>query len=448
MWNNMENTFQTILVISAIGVLLTGILLAIKCLFKRRFSAGWFYYIWLLVLVAMMVPVKVNWNKIQHNNVVSQVVSTVQRSLPMREIRGLEEAMRPKAESTVDEAGHRIISTAVQDRRIREIAIENFLNRFASVWVAGAAVALAMRLISYWYYLGKIRRTTQVCELPELAQYTTRKVKVRRGEWIPSPMLLGVFRPVLLLPMRELNDEQLHYVLSHEMTHLKRHDMLMKWFMVLVKSVHWFNPLVYWLEKQVEQECEISCDIAVTSQLSATQKKAYADTILMFLMGRRRREFSLSMGMAGTKGLLKKRFLGMKNATVISKRMRICSGVMTVLLLTISVMVSGDLMNKTFPYVGEYASSEHFCSSCQIPYLYKDSGMVERYIHTDQAGWYWSYYYECPKCGGGYDAMHFVREFNQAEREAFENLQAKQQQEQIDRWLQIRSEIRSEIRSK
>ena len=83
MQNNLENIFQTILVISAIGVLLTGILLAIKYIFRRRFSAGWFYYIWLLVLVAMLVPVRVNWRQLQQSSpLFAGVVSAVEEIVP------------------------------------------------------------------------------------------------------------------------------------------------------------------------------------------------------------------------------------------------------------------------------------------------------------------------------------------------------------------------------
>ena len=441
----LENTFQTILVISVIGVLLTGILLAIKYIFKRRFSAGWFYYIWLLVLVAMIVPVKVNWKDIQSSPLLSVVVRMADEYLPIREIKAAGDALRFESKAMYDEAGHRLLSRALLDKRIREIRFEQNLYWLSMTWIIGAVVAFELRLASYLYYLGKIRRTTKVCHLPQLAEYTNRKVIVRQGEWIPSPMLLGIFRPTLLMPMKVLTEEQLHNVLAHEMTHLNRNDMLVKWFMVLVKSVHWFNPLVYWLEKQVEQECEISCDIAVTARMNAAQKKSYADTILLFLMGKRRREFSLSMGMAGPKGLLKKRFLHMKNAKSISIGMRICSVVMTVVLLTIGAAVSGNMMNRAFPYTGasETTGDKYICTDCNVRTVYQKQEQIADYVSSTKPGWYLVFTYECPKCGSETIFRHFVREFLGAEWDEYEKIQQETRKEQEDKWWQKRATIQS-----
>ena len=72
--------------------------------------------------------------------------------------------------------------------------------------------------------------------------------------------MTGVFKPTLLLPETALDEEQLNNVLAHEMIHFIRIDILLKWFVCIVKSIHWFNPAVYYISRQAYIECENSCD--------------------------------------------------------------------------------------------------------------------------------------------------------------------------------------------
>ena len=296
----LENVFQAVLVMSGMGALLALVLLVCKPILQKKFSAGWCYYIWLLVLAVMIVPVKANFAE-EHLHL-QEISDWAEEKLHLEELRQVGEELLPAAAQT-DENGHRLVSPRLQERRIREIAFERRLSLLSQIWLTGAILTLMLRLAGYVLFLWNIHKNTENYEMPRIARYTRRKIRVRRGAGVHSPMLFGVIRPVLLMPVCELNEEQLHNVLAHEMTHLRRNDMLLKWLMMVIKSLHWFNPFVYLIDSRLEQECEISCDIAVTKSMSNEQKKSYADTILAFLMGQKKREFSLSMGMAGTRGL-------------------------------------------------------------------------------------------------------------------------------------------------
>lgn len=92
--------------------------------------------------------------------------------------------------------------------------------------------------------------------------------------------------------------------------------------LVLVKCVHWFNPMVYCVGNQVSQECEISCDLAVIEKMSKAERMSYVDTILALFAEQKHKDYALTMGMAGSKTLLKKRFYMMKNRITVSKKMQ------------------------------------------------------------------------------------------------------------------------------
>jgi beta-lactamase regulating signal transducer with metallopeptidase domain len=73
-------------------------------------------------------------------------------------------------------------------------------------------------------------------------------------------MLIGFFRPALLLPSAEITSDGLVLILRHELIHLKRHDLWYKALVLLATVIHWFNPVVYIMAKAIAAQCEISCD--------------------------------------------------------------------------------------------------------------------------------------------------------------------------------------------
>jgi len=193
----------------------------------------------------------------------------------------------------------------------------------------------------------------------------------------------------------------LRNVLAHEMTHLRRNDMLYKWFLVLVKCIHWFNPVMFLISDKVNQSCEISCDLSVTESMSKEQKLSYVDTILALFTDRKHRDYALTMGMTGSKNLLKKRFLKMKNRIHISEKMRRVSGVAATVMLVSVMMVSGIMAAKIFPDF----SSQNLpptvcrCERCGTDVLYvirepavqeSGEGILHPYVY---------YWFICNSCG-------------------------------------------------
>ena len=73
-----------------------------------------------------------------------------------------------------------------------------------------------------------------------------------------------------------------------------------------MKCIHWFNPIVYYISKQADIECEISCDLAVVKDMSAEQETNYIDTILTLLATGRRKKVALTTGMTSDKKTLKR----------------------------------------------------------------------------------------------------------------------------------------------
>ncbi len=95
-----------------------------------------------------------------------------------------------------------------------------------------------------------------------------------------GPLLLGVLRPTVVLPEGVEDPGRLEDILRHELTHARRHDLLYKWFAAAVTSLHWFNPLMLLVRREISRTCELACDEAVVRDLDPALRRRYGETLL------------------------------------------------------------------------------------------------------------------------------------------------------------------------
>ncbi|MBR1660377.1 MAG: right-handed parallel beta-helix repeat-containing protein, partial [Oscillospiraceae bacterium] len=103
---------------------------------------------------------------------------------------------------------------------------------------------------------------------------------LRRSGAVYSPMLLGLLRPVIVLPERDYSPEMLRGILAHELTHYRRGDLALKWFAAAVCSVHWFNPVTLLLRRELDRACELSCDERLLRGMGREEKQRYGELLL------------------------------------------------------------------------------------------------------------------------------------------------------------------------
>ncbi|HET7609990.1 MAG TPA: M56 family metallopeptidase [Gammaproteobacteria bacterium] len=107
------------------------------------------------------------------------------------------------------------------------------------------------------------------------------RLEARTSTALLEPALVGIARPVLLLPhgiAEHLTRSQLDAVLEHELTHWRRRDNLTAAVHMVVEAVFWFYPLVWWIGARLVEERERACDEAVVR--AGHDGRAYAEGIL------------------------------------------------------------------------------------------------------------------------------------------------------------------------
>lgn len=95
-----------------------------------------------------------------------------------------------------------------------------------------------------------------------------------------SPTVFGIFKPILVLPDCEFKDQDLYYICLHEAEHCRNHDLWLRLFLDLVICTQWFNPLVYFMNRQLTLAFELSNDRVILKTLDEMQRTEYAECVL------------------------------------------------------------------------------------------------------------------------------------------------------------------------
>ena len=279
----MNKFIKILLSLSVSGALLLLFILGLKPLYKNRFSKRWQYYVWIIVALRFLLPLTPD------TTIVGSLFEKFDTATVMNEI-----PTSPNTPVPVD-TGNSKAEPIQTNREITAAAMHEPFNIYVCLFFIWSALALILFVRKITVYQGfiqyikagnkevsdiKILNLLSDCE--EKLNIKTR-VELSCNPLITSPMLIGFFRPRIILPVGKLEDKELSYIFVHELTHYKQRDMFYKWLIQIVVCIHWFNPFAYLLEKEVNKSCELSCDEKVISILDNTARREYGDTLISFL---------------------------------------------------------------------------------------------------------------------------------------------------------------------
>lgn len=159
------------------------------------------------------------------------------------------------------------------------------------LWAAGSLLILAISFLRSLRFQRLLRQSS--APIPETllvkAERIATKLKVKRLPQINSttadisPMVWWIGgRVQIYLPeklMKTLSPEQLHWVLAHELGHVRRRDYLVRWVEYLAGVAFWWNPLVFLARRYLRENEEICCDQLVLTSMQA-QPYTYASSLL------------------------------------------------------------------------------------------------------------------------------------------------------------------------
>lgn len=133
-------------------------------------------------------------------------------------------------------------------------------------WIWGGGVAVAsLRLLAALVVLHRWRRDSERIGVRESGDLIA---DVRLLKHHPGPVAAGIFKPVIFVPedWHSWPAETQEAVLAHEMKHHQRRDPLFRAIASAACTLHWFNPLVWWMARRLADQCEFACDEALLAE--------------------------------------------------------------------------------------------------------------------------------------------------------------------------------------
>lgn len=286
----METFLLNLLKTSLLGSLAILAMLVLKPLWRERYRAKTRCWLWLALAAFLLLPIDFS------------VKNAPVQAEPPKDYTLFVGTDKTAIQSTDNLFGDMAERSGQSPAQVRDTIIqrpvtnpEQKTTRYIPVttilfygYLAGAAAFLLYQGVSYALFRRTVRRWKRDVARADYAAMlsdTARDLGVSAPEMIvceaiSTPAVTGLLRPRLLLPHEHYDVQELRYILRHELCHLKRRDMLFKLVLLAANAMHWFNPVVYLMLRQADEDIELACDSAATDGLELPERAAYSRTLL------------------------------------------------------------------------------------------------------------------------------------------------------------------------
>ena len=289
------------------------LILALQWLTRGRLPSGWQYALWGVLIVRLLLP----WSP---ESVISaerlipvHLLSSGNNPAPIAEGENTQGTMLGSGWNAPESSGELIPSQTSDDDAIISGTVEwleeaalpaggayDVLPALGPVFWLSAVWAIGF-VICMWRLLGHVvsahRLRSRSCQaneaaLQSLLEAATRQIGLRRvpdlriSQELASPALVGMFRPVLLLPepkRLQLNEEEWRCIFLHELVHCKRYDMTVNGLMSLLTALHWFNPFIWYASIRMRIDQELACDARALHAMTRSSVPVYGNTMIRIM---------------------------------------------------------------------------------------------------------------------------------------------------------------------
>ena len=273
----LQNSVQLSLIIM--------LMLFVSPILAHRYSSKCRYYLWAIVFAALLLPIRAN----------------IKLTLP------------EFLQATVPQGATQAVSHVAAANTPASL---DWLQYAGILWITGLSVFLIWHLFSHLRFLSAVKRWSEdVRDVDILKIFNNTKAELHISKCIPvkscacikTPMVVGLLRPVVLLPQVTFAQDELPLILKHELVHIKRKDLWYKILMLLTLAIHWFNPVIHLAVRSVLNLCEISCDEEVLKGIGSKGRARYGESVIGTVRNSGAYKTALSTNFySGTKGMKKR----------------------------------------------------------------------------------------------------------------------------------------------
>ena len=324
---------------SFVGTLLWVIEKGVKPITQKIFSQTWHYY-------ASLIPVFFLLGASKAINILIDVIGSV---LINRDVGLIQSSTKISGELFyLTEIKQHLNITSPVNQVFTMLSQYEYISEITMciifIWAVGVFIFLAVNIKSYIKFKHFILQNHVVCNTIQ----STAKVIISANA--KSPMVMGFLNPLIILPDVQFNEKELTMILSHELTHIKRGDLMIKMVVMITKAIHWFNPSIYFISRQINSYCELSCDEKVVQNIDKESRKSYGEMILTMLdygvNKRNRIDIACICNLSNTKNDIKRRLLNIMNEKKMKRSVIVLSIFSIVMLVGVGTVTANSYASQ------------------------------------------------------------------------------------------------------
>lgn len=199
--------------------------------------------------------------------------------------------------------------------------------------------------------------------------------------------IFGVIRPILILPQKGILEEDLKFIILHELEHYRHHDLWIKFLLDVLSCFHWWNPCIYLLKRDTNLALELCTDQRVIKNSDKREKLDYAESLLRvskaFATGTNKTvsqvHYDLSLVEKGSLQIRVQRLLDAKR----TKRHTLFNGVQTLFLISLLMFSMFIVFEPASHEIPEEVQSDTFSITPDNAYLIKEKGEYHLYVNDE-----------------------------------------------------------------
>lgn len=153
----------------------------------------------------------------------------------------------------------------------------NFRDITLIVWTIGA-MAGVLKICAK--YTKTIKFVKKIIKDSELYEHTENKIDIVKTHQVSSPCSVGIIHKKILIPDCYYSIDEYKHIIAHECAHHRNKDLLIKLLTNLFCALFWWNPITFFLKKDLYQSMEIRCDLFAVKKMDDNEKADYLSTIL------------------------------------------------------------------------------------------------------------------------------------------------------------------------
>lgn len=263
--------------------------LVIKNILKSKISPKWLNILWVIFLVTLINPIKIQsefsiYNLLNYNSLADEREIIIKEALDQHtNISYLD--FKNQENNIISNTPNAFTKTIFDN-------LDAILSIIIIVYASMVVIKILISVLTNIKIQNQTRRKFENKRLENLLKTSKKNLNINKNilminqNIISTPSVWGIIKTKILLKedILTLSDNEIEMILLHELSHLKKGDILLNKLLQSLKIIYWFNPLIVFLLNKVKNDIELANDEAVIEKIDKNNINTYCKTLIKVSM--------------------------------------------------------------------------------------------------------------------------------------------------------------------